>query len=60
MDWSVWFKKWNHSLTNSVLTAHETTRRNVMAAMADAANASFSDDALVIGFVSPNDNIFTV
>eukprot|EP00592_Proboscia_alata_P024905 CAMPEP_0194445986 /NCGR_PEP_ID=MMETSP0176-20130528/128174_1 /TAXON_ID=216777 /ORGANISM="Proboscia alata, Strain PI-D3" /LENGTH=32 /DNA_ID= /DNA_START= /DNA_END= /DNA_ORIENTATION= len=32
-----------------------------MAAMTDAANASFSDDALVIGFVSmPNNNNLTV
>jgi len=49
------------SLENLVLGSHKTTRRNVMAAMTDAANASFSDDALVIRFVSmPNNNNLTV
>mmetsp|Transcript_18259 Transcript_18259/g.22359 ORF Transcript_18259/g.22359 Transcript_18259/m.22359 type:complete len:235 (-) Transcript_18259:10-714(-) len=60
MDWSL-FKNCNHSVLNSAACAsHEDTGRNVMAAMADAANASFSDDALVIGFASPNDTTFTV
>jgi len=49
------------SLANSVLGSHEITQRNVMAAMTGVASDCFSDDALVIGFVSmPNDNNFTV